>query len=335
MLEYLQSVLRTKCELDPRLPVLVGVSGGPDSLCLLDGLHRLGYDLIVAHLDHRLRPESLEEARAVERMAGDRDLPFILEYENVNQYAIQQGNSVEEAARILRYRFLFRVAAAQNFQAVVVGHTADDQVETVLMHILRGAGLDGLKGMTYRSLPNAWSDTIPLVRPLLGAWRDEIMAYINAKDLHPLEDASNLDMRFYRNRLRNELIPYLEGLNPGVRGRLWRMADILAEDHNVLEKITEDIWNACLQESGAGYLAIGLQILADQPLGVRRRLVRRAISMLRPGLPRYRLCRREPRPEFYLRPFHERAGRFDRRASHGGRRTASVVGSLGGRLAGP
>jgi tRNA(Ile)-lysidine synthase len=217
-------------------------------------------------------------------MAATRGLPFILERVDVSTYAEEHGLSIEEAARTQRYRFLFQAAAAQEAQAVAVGHNADDQVETVIMHLLRGAGLDGLKGMTSRGLPNAWSKTIPLVRPLLGIWREEIIAYLVSNQLTPVEDASNVDTRFYRNRLRHDLIPYLEGYNPGIRKRTWQMADLLAEDYALLEDITEKAWEASLLERGRGYLALDQATLSAQPLGIQRRLVRRAIAALRPGL---------------------------------------------------
>ncbi len=284
MLEHLRSILQRKCGLDAGRPVLLGFSGGPDSLCLLDCLQHLGYPLILAHLDHRLRPESGEEARAAQALAEARGLPIILDSVEVKAYADQQGLSIEEAARTQRYRFLFRAAAIEGAQAVAVGHNADDQVETLMMHLLRGAGLDGLKGMPFRSLPNAWSEEIPLVRPLLGVWREQIMAYLRQAGLEPLQDASNLDITFFRNRLRHELIPTLESYNPQARDLIWRTADILGEDQRLLEELTQSAWNACTLEVGAGFVAFDYNALGTQPPGLQRRLVRRAIARLRPGL---------------------------------------------------
>jgi tRNA(Ile)-lysidine synthase len=152
------------------------------------------------------------------------------------------------------------------------------------MHLLRGAGLDGLKGMSYRSLPNAWSDEIPLVRPLLGVWREQIMAYLRQANLTPSLDASNLDTTFYRNRLRHELIPTLESYNPQARELIWRTADILGEDHRLLEALTQTAWDACALESGPGFVAFDINAFEAQPPGSQRRLVRLAIARLRPGL---------------------------------------------------
>src|SRR5512143_2120761 len=160
-----EPVLLDQCGLDPQKPLLAGVSGGPDSLCLLDILHSAGYPVIVAHFNHHLRPEADEEAASVAGLAQDLGLAFVTDSADVNKYAAENSLSLEEAARLLRYRFLFRVARERSAQAVAVGHTADDQVETILMHFLRGAGLAGLKGMEVRTHLPVFDAGIPLVRP--------------------------------------------------------------------------------------------------------------------------------------------------------------------------
>ena len=236
MLDRFPTTLQSECHLEQDLLLLVGVSGGPDSLCLLDVLRRLDYRLVVAHLDHGLRPESADEALAVQRLAESLGAACVVERQDVSAFAEMHGISLEEAARSVRYRFLFEQARLYEAQAVAVGHTADDQVETVLMHLLRGAGLSGLRGMAYRSLPNTWSQDIPLVRPLLGTWREEVLAYCHANALQPHLDSSNLDIRFYRNRLRHDLIPYLKNYNPRVHEVLWRTARVLSDDYAVLEQ---------------------------------------------------------------------------------------------------
>lgn len=284
MLAQIDHILQERCFLDHNQLTLVAVSGGPDSLCLLDLLGELSYPLIVAHLDHSLRPESREEAEVVRKLAVKMGKKFILGKEDVQQFAITNQLSLEEAAREMRYRFLFRIAEQNAVQAVAVGHNADDQVETVLMHLLRGAGLPGLRGMSFYGLPNPWSQQIPLIRPLLGTWREEILDYVSVRGLSPVMDASNLDTQFYRNRLRHELIPYLEDYNPGVRQRLWQMADVLGEEDNLIQKMVDQAWKVCVQEETPAYIAFDLRTLAVQASGVQRRLLRRAIQQLRPGM---------------------------------------------------
>lgn len=284
MLNEVRNILHKRCQLLPTKMVVVGVSGGPDSLSLLDVLHRLEVPVIVAHLDHGLRPEAGADARQVRAMAESRGLPFELEEQDVAGYADDHGLSVEEAARTLRYRFLFARADEYSAQAVAVGHSADDQVETVLMHMLRGAGLSGLKGMQFRAVPNAWSQSIPLVRPLLGIWRSDILHYLSDRELTPLLDRTNLDVTIFRNRLRHELIPYLEHYSPAIRQLLWRMAEVLSGDYEVLEAVIEEAWRDCMQLENSGYVALDLEALKRKPVGLQRHVLRRAIATLRPGL---------------------------------------------------
>jgi tRNA(Ile)-lysidine synthase len=284
MLDRLKETLITECLLPASRTVLVGVSGGPDSLCLLNVLHQLEYPLIVAHLNHGLRPEAKADAQRVKQFADDLGVPFILGEADVAGIANIKGLAVEEAARTARYDFLFTKAREFAAQAVAVGHTADDQVETVLMHLLRGAGLSGLKGMEFRALPNAWSQEIPLVRPLLSVWRAEVLDYLAEQGLQPVLDRTNLDTTIYRNRLRHELIPYLESYQPAVRRVLWRMAQILSGDHEIIEQVVAKAWQDCAVGLGPGYVSLSIKELNRLPIGLKRHLLRRVMGILRPGL---------------------------------------------------
>jgi len=284
MLTQIAESLEEKCHLRKGERLVVGVSGGPDSVCLLDVLIHLDYAVIIAHLNHGLRPEAKAEAAQVAELASLYQAPFLYAELDAARYSKEQGLSIEEAGRELRYRFLFQAAQDHDASAVAVGHNADDQVETVLMHLLRGAGLSGLTGMAYHSLPNPWSDRIPLIRPLLSIWREQIQAYNQEHDLKTILDPSNLDTRLYRNRLRHELIPYLEEYNPGIRPILWRTADILRQDAGALQSLVDSAWQACFLERGEGYVTFEREALLQQPSGVQRRIIRRAIGSLRPGL---------------------------------------------------
>ena len=284
MLDRLELILRQSCGLKPDLPVLAGVSGGPDSLCLLDVLHRLRYRAVVAHFNHKLRPEADLEAVAVAGLARSLGLPFVSESADVRAFADHEMLSIEEAARTLRYRFLFAQARKYGAQAVAVGHTADDQVETVLMHFLRGAGLAGLKGMTYRSLLPNFDPDIPVVRPLLSLWRSETEAYCRARGLKPHFDPSNADQTYFRNRLRHTLIPELENYNPRFKDALLRTAQVLQGDFAALEEVLDGAWKDCLAESGDGFVAFDRPALVKVSMGLRRNLIRCAAESLRPNL---------------------------------------------------
>jgi tRNA(Ile)-lysidine synthase len=306
MLDRLQGTLITECLLPASETVLVGVSGGPDSLCLLNVLHELGYPLIVAHLNHGLRPEAKADAQRVKQFADDLGVPFVLGEVDAASIAKMKGLSVEEAARTARYDFLFNKAREFAAQAVAVGHTADDQVETVLMHLLRGAGLSGLKGMEFRTLPNAWSQEVPLVRPLLSTWRADVLDYLAERGLRPLLDRTNLDITIYRNRLRHELLPYLESYQPAVRPVLWRMAQILKGDHEIIEQVVAEAWQDCAVDLGPGYVSLSIEKFNRLPIGLQRHLLRRAMEVLRPGLRNIDFESVERALEFLAQPPHSR-----------------------------
>jgi len=278
----LDSILRDRCGLDPQKPILVGVSGGPDSLCLLDVLLTAGYQAVVAHFNHQLRPEADLEAASVSERAHSLGLPFITDSADVHAYAKEYMLSLEEAARMLRYRFLFAAARKNMAQAVAVGHTADDQAETVLMHFLRGAGLSGLKGMEYRTLLPVFDADIPIVRPLLSLWRVDTEAYCHDKGLQPHFDASNADQHYFRNRLRHALIPELEKYNPRFKESLLRTAQALQGDYSVLQEVLDNAWKETCASRGDGWVAFDQLGLAKHSRGLRRNLIRRAAESLRP-----------------------------------------------------
>ncbi len=284
MLSHFGTFLRIDLHLNKEKPIILGVSGGPDSLCLLDLMVQHRFSVIVAHLDHKLRPQSGDDARRVGVIAEHLGVPFVLEEMDVPSLAEDQNLSLEEAARIARYRFLFRQAADYGAQAVAVGHNAEDQVETILMHLLRGSGLSGLKGMQPITLPTPWNTEIPLVRPLLSVWRKEILEYCQQRNLSPIYDDSNQDTQFFRNRLRHDLIPHLDGYVPGVKQRLWRMADILTEEDAVLEEVVVAARNLCLESKGQGFISFDTRVLTFQPLAIQRRLIRWAVSQIRPDI---------------------------------------------------
>ena len=284
VLDLVRRTLLEDNPLDVTLPLVVGVSGGPDSLCVLDCLCRLGFRPVVAHFDHHLRLESGEDARAVARMADQRGLDYAGGDGDVTGFMEREHLSVEEAARILRYRFLFSTARQIGAQAVVVGHTADDQVETVLMHLLRGAGLGGLKGMQPFGVIKTWDAEIPLARPLLSAWRSEIEDYCREQGLQPLLDATNLQVTYYRNRLRHELVPELQRYNPQIKEVISRTAEVLAGDWQVVEQAAGQAWQAVLLEASPAHCVVDRVKLAGLPVGLQRAVLRRMLAVLRPGL---------------------------------------------------
>ncbi len=262
--------------------MIVGVSGGPDSLCLMSVLRRAGYHAIVAHFNHKLRPDSDTDANIVEQTAARLNLASVIESGDVRAYAESERLSIEEAARIMRYRFLMRQAHRVNAQAVAVGHTADDQVETVLMHFIRGAGLAGLKGMTYRTIIRTFDPEIPVIRPLLDTWREETVVYCAANGFRPRHDPSNASLDFFRNRLRHLLIPTLESYNQRFREAIWRTSRSLTSDYEILADILDNAWKLCVVQENPGFITFDSAPLTEQPLGLQRNLIRRAIEHVHP-----------------------------------------------------
>ena len=215
MLAKVQSALAKL--LEPGQPLLVGVSGGPDSVALLDVLVKLGYRPHIAHLNHQLRgAESDADAEFVRQLAGKYGLPVTIGSQSVA--------ADEDSCRQARLAFFERVAAQTGIHILALAHNADDQVETFLMRLLRGAGPTGLSGMRADRLIG----TLRVVRPLLEVSRVEILAFLKALGLSYREDSSNANRRFLRNRIRHELLPLLErDYNPGIRDVLRRTAEIL------------------------------------------------------------------------------------------------------------
>jgi tRNA(Ile)-lysidine synthase len=283
-IEKVLTELKNTCKIDPERKVLVAISGGPDSLVLLHMLHLAGISMDAAHVDHMLRPSSSEEANRVREICQEWGVSCAIGKFDVATFAAEKKLSIEAAARECRYRFLFEMAKGVDAQAVITGHTADDQVETILMHLLRGAGMSGLQGMTVIENIKHWDMDIPLWRPMLGVWRTEVIGYCEEHGLKPIQDNSNSDTRYFRNRLRHEVIPQLESINPQIKHTFFNMADIVGEDNRLLDQITDEVWEACCLDERPGCTVIDRNIFLVQPLGVQRRMLRKGIQQSRPGL---------------------------------------------------
>ncbi|MBC7106471.1 MAG: tRNA lysidine(34) synthetase TilS [Firmicutes bacterium] len=260
--------------LEPGQLVLVAVSGGPDSVALLDILYtlreELGIGLAVAHFDHGLRPDSAADAEFVRELGGRYGLTVHVERGEVALRRAAAGMSPEEAARVARYEFLRRLAHQTGAQRVALGHHGDDQAETVLMNFLRGTGVAGLKG-----IPPVRDGLY--VRPLLGLRRWEIEAYCAARGLAVRHDPSNRDPAFLRNRLRRELIPWLEErYNPGLVPALMRTAEVCRAEDEYLSERAAEAYRAvrCGPEGGA--VVLDLAGLDGLPLALARRVIRLA-----------------------------------------------------------
>jgi len=285
----------------PGTRLVVGFSGGQDSTCLLHALSRprLKLDVVAAHVDHALRPDSAETAQEVARAAAALGLRCELRRVDVAAYRRGlPGWSIQQAARAARYRALTSVARQLEAKAVLVAHTADDQAETVLLNLLRGAGLAGLAGMPLdetiepRRLgpplteisADLQTHPLRLARPLLRVTRPATLAYCAEFGLPVIEDLSNLSRSYTRNRVRLDLLPALDQFNPGIRGVLARTADLAAEDADALESIVAELHTSLARTPQAGIVEYDLRLWRTQPRALQRRLLRHGLESLLGGL---------------------------------------------------
>jgi tRNA(Ile)-lysidine synthase len=268
--------------------VVAGVSGGADSLCLLYCLNLLGYQVTIAHLDHQLRKESVKEAQYVGRIGSDLGFEVVIERGDIRELA-EKGYSLEEAARLKRYQFLASVAHERDIDTISTGHTADDQIETVLMHLLRGAGASGLRGILPDTKLDEWVDIpqgegIHLVRPLLDIRRSKTEEFCSELDLDPIQDLSNQDLSFFRNRIRHQLLPVLREFNPGIDNIILRMAQVMEAETQMAEDLLDEKWHTLMLEKDGPTIKLDRNAFEECPLALKRNFLRRLIKQLRPDI---------------------------------------------------
>lgn len=276
----IDDVLIRECGLNYESTILVGVSGGPDSLCLLSLLHEKGFRVVAAHVNHHLRPEADIEEKQVENFCKERKVPILLFAVDVKGFSETEKLSIEESARILRYRCLMKAAKENSAQALAVAHQADDQIETMLMHVLRGSGMSGLKAMSYRSFNANFSSEIPIVRPLLGVWREEIEDYCREHEITPSYDQSNDDKTYFRNRIRHELVPLLKTYNTQADRHLWQLSQLAGDEEDLVNNLTQQALNKLVKETGEGYFVISRESFTGNEIALQRRIGRQLLAVL-------------------------------------------------------
>ena len=256
--------------------MVVGVSGGVDSMVLMDVMSQLVDSCVVVHCNHRLRSKSAEDARFVAKEAQQRGCAFVSRSDDVAARARIGSMSIEEAGREARYELFTRVASDMGATKVVLGHHMDDQAETVLMRLIRGSGSTGLRGM------------VPLregvfLRPMLNVTRAEIKAYAEVNGIPFREDETNADWRFLRNRVRGDLLPELRQYNPNIVQTLHRVATVLQGEDSFVEEAAQNAINSVLIECCEHKIILDAPRLTDYHIAVQRRLIRLALGRIFAG----------------------------------------------------
>lgn len=238
--------------------ILVAVSGGPDSMCLLDNLLKLKdvlevKEIVVAHLNHMIRQEAKEETEYVEEYCNKNNIRCFVKYEDIIKEAKEQKIGTEEAGRKARYDFFEQIASKTNADKIAIAHNKNDNVETVFMHMLRGSGISGLTGIKpYREGK--------YIRPLIKCSRDEIEEYCAKEKLNPKYDKTNNDNTYTRNRIRNELIPYIKKeFNPNIIETIDRLSELILDEENYMQEITVENYNLILENENKDEIVLNLK----------------------------------------------------------------------------
>lgn len=262
---------------------MVAVSGGPDSVCLLHLLANLnipGLKLHVAHLNHQLRPEAGDDARYVAALAKKLGLPATIEARDVKSYQKKHHQTLEEAARQVRYQFLSEVTSDIGASRVAVAHTRDDHIETILLHIVRGSGTRGLKGLEPLSkLRCEGGGEVTVIRPLLEVSREETLDYCAKHKLRPRLDASNLSLSPLRNRIRHQLVPLLASYNPAAGEALIRLGRLSGDDAAHLLDEAIKLWPEIAKEKD-GSITLDRQKFDRLAVVPQRYLLRLALAKM-------------------------------------------------------
>lgn len=264
--------------------LVVAVSGGPDSLTLFDSLvsisSRANLRLHAAHLNHGIRFESTVIAEQMAEFFIHSRVPFTIERADVPKFQQQTGLSLEAAARRIRYGFLAGVADKQAADAIVTAHSAGDQAETVLLHLLRGSGVAGLSGMRFiqrgriaRDLPET-----TLLRPLLNVTREEIESYCRYQGLTPEYDATNLSLDYTRNRIRHQLLPELAKFNPSIEKALSRLSVVATEMLEFVDLAVDQVWDDIVQVGE--FTKIDREAFSKLHAAIKKQLIRRYIKQV-------------------------------------------------------
>ena len=250
--------------------VVIGVSGGPDSICLLHLLYsikkELGFEIVVAHINHQIRKVADSETEYVKDFCKNLGIECFVKKENITELAKKQKKGTEEAGRQVRYDFFEEVAQKAEANKIATAHNANDRAETVILNILRGSGISGLKGI------EAMRDN-KYIRPLILTNREEIEKYCEENKLNPRIDESNLESIYSRNKVRNIVIPYIKKeFNQNIIQTINRLSDVATDENEYLQKLTKEKYNE-ISSIENGTIVLNLKKFNQLELVIKRRLI--------------------------------------------------------------
>ena len=261
--------------------ILVACSGGPDSMALLYllqdiAMHRhTSYKLGVAIVDHSIRPESKDEVVWLQNQVDTLGLPFYTTTFDVPRLSRDLKLSEETVGRQIRYQWLNEIAKSEGYNYIAVAHHKDDQAESILAHLIRGTGLNGLTGMAVVS----YDYDVPVIRPLLDITKVELLDYLADRELTYCVDSTNDDIRYQRNRIRHRIIPELESINPNVVDAIARLGSSVSEDLVVISNLTAQAFER-LVIVDKGEISLSRRALRKEPLAIQRRLWQRLVGAI-------------------------------------------------------
>ena len=260
--------------------IVLGVSGGPDSICMLDMMRRLkeekniNFEIYVAHINHMIREEAIDDEKYVQNYCLKHNIEFFVKRADVQKIANDKKMGTEEAGRKVRYDFFEEVLQKTGSNKIAIAHNKNDKIETIIMHLLRGSGLSGLKGIEPIR-DNKY------IRPLIECERQEIEQYCEDRNLQPRIDKTNFENEYTRNKIRNIVIPYIKKeFNPNIIQTLSRLSEVATDESNYIDLQTQKIYNKLLIEKSDKQIILKLKDFNEQENVIQKRLVLKTIKEL-------------------------------------------------------
>ncbi len=279
MEETFKNTLKKYSLLEKKDKVILGVSGGPDSVAMLYQFFQIKKDyrlqLVCAHLNHSLRPEADKEEEFIRKVCAKLEVKFISEKKDVGSFF--DGDSLEQTARNLRLDFFSKVSRQTKIKKIALAHHKDDLAETVLMRLVRGTGLSGLRGF----LPKAKVNNLTIIRPLIEVRKKEIIKWLESEKISYCIDKSNFEDKFFRNRVRLKLLPLLEELNPNIVNNIYNLASNVSRDYDFIYTFSHSKFLTLKRKKAGNSLCLDLKGLKELPPAIFNNVIRIAIERLK------------------------------------------------------